>query len=241
MVDGEVGLLKDGSELKLVRRNLVVTCLARNAQLQSLDLQVFHEGLYALGDGTEVVVVHLLVLCRVVTHQCAACEHEVGACRVETLVNEEIFLLPTEVADNLLYFRIEIVADICCSHVYGVQCAKERSLVVERLACVRDEDCGDTQRVIDDEHGRCGIPSRVATGLECVTDTAVRERAGIGLLLYEQLARELLYHATLAVVLNERVVLLGSAFGKGLEPVGVVCHAVLVGPLLDALSHSVGN
>ena len=73
------------------------------------------------------------------THQGAACEHEVGACRVETLVNEEILLLPTEVADNLLYFRIEIVADICCSHVYGVQCAKERSLVVECLACVREE------------------------------------------------------------------------------------------------------
>ena len=241
MVDGEVGLLKDRSKLKLVWRNLVVTCLARDAQLQSLDLQVFHEGLYALGDGTEIVVIHLLVLGRVVTHQGAACEHEVGASRVETLVNEEIFLLPTEVADNLLYFRIEIVAYFCGCHVYGVKRAKQRCLVVECLACVRDEDCGDTQRVVDDEHGRCGIPSRVATGLECVTDTAVRERAGIGLLLYEQLARELLYHATLAVVLNERVVLLGSAFGKGLEPVGVVCHAVLVGPLLDALSHSVGN
>ena len=42
-------------------------------------------------------------------------------------------------------------------------------------------------------------------------------------------------------MLNERVVLLGSAFGKGLEPVGVVCHTVLVGPLLDALGHGVGD
>ena len=39
---------------------------------------------------------------------------------------------------------------------------------------------------------------------------------------------------------DESIVLLGCAFGKRLEPVCVVCHTVLVSPLLDALSYSVG-
>ncbi len=42
-------------------------------------------------------------------------------------------------------------------------------------------------------------------------------------------------------MLDKRVVLLGGAFGQRLEPVGVVGDTVLVGPLLHALGHSVGN
>ena len=80
MVDGEVALLVDGCQLELVRCHLVVTRLHGNAQLEGLYLQVFHECLHALGDGTEVVVVHLLVLRRVVAHQRATRQHEVGTC-----------------------------------------------------------------------------------------------------------------------------------------------------------------
>ena len=41
-------------------------------------------------------------------------------------------------------------------------------------------------------------------------------------------------------MLDECVVLLGSTFGERLEPVRVVCHSVLVGPLLHAFCHGVG-
>ena len=68
VVDSQVGFLEDRSALKLVRSDLVVTCLAGNAKLQSLNLKVFHEGLNTLGNGSEVVVVHLLVLGRAVAH-----------------------------------------------------------------------------------------------------------------------------------------------------------------------------
>ena len=43
MVDGEVGFLEDRSALKLVWRNLVVAGLYRDAELESLNLKVFHE------------------------------------------------------------------------------------------------------------------------------------------------------------------------------------------------------
>ena len=42
-------------------------------------------------------------------------------------------------------------------------------------------------------------------------------------------------------MLDEGVVLLSGAFGKGLEPVGIVGHAILVGPLLHAFGHGVGD
>ena len=42
-------------------------------------------------------------------------------------------------------------------------------------------------------------------------------------------------------MLHEGVVLLGSAFGEGLEPVGVVGDAMLHGPLLHTLCHCIGN
>ena len=70
MVHSQITLLEDGCQLKLVGRHLVVTCLAGNGKFQRLYLQVLHEGLYTIGDGAEVVVVHLLVLRTLVAHQC---------------------------------------------------------------------------------------------------------------------------------------------------------------------------
>ena len=59
--------------------------------------------------------------------------------------------------------------------------------------------------------------------------------------MYEQFAAEFLYHSALAVVLHEGVVLLGSALGEGLKPVGVVGDAMLDCPLFHSLCHCVGN
>ena len=240
VVVGDVGLLEDGGYLKLVRRHLVVARLARYGQLQGAYLQVLHEGLHAVGYGAEVVVVHLLVLGRVVAHERAAGEHQVGAGVVKPLVDEEVLLLPAQVAHHLLHGGVEVVAHLRGRHVHRVERAQQRRLVVERLAGVGYEDGGYAERVVHDEHGRGGIPGRVAPCLERVAYAAAGEARGVGLLLHEQLARELLYHASLAVVLYEGVVLLGRAFRKRLEPVRVVRGSVLLGPLLHAFGHGVG-
>ncbi len=59
-------------------------------------------------------------------------------------------------------------------------------------------------------------------------------------MLNEFLAGEFFYHTSLEVVLHESIVLLGSAFGKRLEPVGAVGYAHFHGPGLHALCHFVG-
>ena len=215
--------------------------LAGHAELEGLYLKVAHEGSDALGDGSEVVVVHLLVLGRVVSHQGAAREQQVGTGGVESLVDEEVLLLPAEVRGHLLHCRVEIMAYIDGGNVHSVEGTQQRSLVVECLARIGNKHGGDAERVVNDEDGAGGIPCRVATGLEGAADTARGERRGVGFLLDEQLARELLYHTALAVVLDERVVLLGGTLGQRLEPVCIVRHAILYGPLLHAGSHSVGH
>ena len=48
-------------------------------------------------------------------------------------------------------------------------------------------------------------------------------------------------HAALAIVLYEGIVLLGSALGQRLEPVGIMSDAHLHGPLLHAGSYCIGD
>ena len=68
MVNGKVTLLKNRRQLKLTGGHFVMSCLAGNAEFECLSLQIFHESLHSFGDSTEVMVVHLLVLGRVVAH-----------------------------------------------------------------------------------------------------------------------------------------------------------------------------
>ena len=119
--------------------------------------------------------------------------------------------------------------------------AQQGSLIVEGLTCIGDEDGGDTKGVVDDEHGRRGIPSRIAAGLEGVADTSIGERRGVGLLLDEQFAAEVLHHASLAIVLHEGIVLLGSTLRQWLEPVGIVGGTHLQGPLFHTLGHGISD
>ena len=68
MVVGEIGLLEDGRELKLVGRHFVVTGLDRDAKAVRFDFKVKHEGFHTRGNGAEIVVLELLVLGALVAH-----------------------------------------------------------------------------------------------------------------------------------------------------------------------------
>ena len=175
VVNGQVGLLEDGSQLELVGSHLVVTGLNRNTQFQSMNLQILHKGLNALGDSTEVVVVHLLVLSRIMPHQGTTCQQQVGTGCIKTLVNQEVLLLPAQVADHLLYLGVEIMANLGSSHIHSLQGAQQRSLIVECLAAVRYKYGRDDKGVIHNEDGACRVPSRITASLEGTADTAAGE------------------------------------------------------------------
>ena len=112
MVDGEVTLLEDRRQLKLVGSHLVVARLAGDGQLECLDLQILHKGLYTVRDGAEIMVVHLLVLGTLVAHQRTTRHQQVGTGGIKSFVNEEIFLFPTQVDLYLAYIVVEEIADL---------------------------------------------------------------------------------------------------------------------------------
>jgi len=87
VVDGKVALLVDGRQLELVGGDLVVACLQGNAQFECLDLQVLHESGHTRGDGTEVVVLQLLVLRRFMPHERAACQQQVRTGGIQPFVH----------------------------------------------------------------------------------------------------------------------------------------------------------
>ena len=240
MIYCQIGLLEDGSQLKLVGSHLIVTSLAGDAQLQSLYLEVLHEGSHTLGDRTEVVVIHLLVLCAVVAHQCSSGHQQVGTSCIESFIYQEVLLLPSQIAHHLLHIGVEVVCHFGSSLIHSLQSFLQGSLVVKSFAGVGDEHGGNHQRIAYHEYGAGRIPGAVAACFEGAAYAAVGERAGIGFLLHELFTSELLNHSTLPVVLHKAVMLLGSSLGEGLEPVCAVCGTQLHGPLLHAFGYSVG-
>ena len=124
--------------------------------------------------------------------------------------------------------------------VDSFQCLQQRSLVVQRFTGVGDKDGRDTQGVSYDEGRRGGIPSGVATSLEGVTDTTVREAGGIRFLLDQQLAVELFDDATLSIMLYKGIMFFSRTLCQRMEPVGVVGSSLFQGPFLHACSHSIG-
>ena len=212
-----------------------------NAQFQTLVFEVLHERHHPARNGPEIVVLQLLILGRLVSHERTAREHQVGPYGPKALIDKEILLLPAQVAEDLLDVLVEIAAHLRGGLVHGRQRAQQGHLVIEGLARVGDEDGRDAERRIDDEGRRRGVPGRVTARLEGIADTAVGERRGVGLLLHEQLAGELLQNTPESVGFGKGIVLLGRAARQGLEPVGVVVGTVLQRPLAHACGNAVGN
>ena len=236
----QVAFLEDGSQLELVGSHFVVTGLDGDAEFQRFDFQFLHESGHTAGDGPEVVVFQLLVLGAVMAHQRASGHQQVGACGVQPFVNQKIFLLPAQIGNHFLYFRIEIVAYVDGSLVYGTQGFQQRCLVVQRLTGIGDENSRDAERVVYDECRGGGVPCRVATCLERIADTAVRETGSVRFLLHEQFAGEFLHHAAFAVVFHKSIVLFGSTFGQRMKPVRIVGRPHFNRPFLHTCGNLVG-
>src|SRR6185437_5917963 len=86
---------------------------------------------------------------------------------------------------------------------------------------------------LHDKSGRRGIPSRVAAGFECCTQTAAGERRSVGLLLDEGGAVEFFDSRTVALDGKEGVVFFSCSSRERLEPVREVSYPFALGPLTN--------
>ena len=133
MVNGQVAFLKNRGQFKLIGSHLVMARLTRDSQFQSLNLQVTHKGGYPFRYGTKIMVIHLLIFGRFVTHERAACHHKVGTYSKEVFINKKILLFPAQIGGHFLHFGIKEMADFSGSTVNGSQGFLQRCLVVESL------------------------------------------------------------------------------------------------------------
>ena len=218
-----------------------MACFAGDAEFESLDFEVAHEFCDAFGDGAKVVVLHLLVLGGIVSHEGTSGQQEVGACGIESLIDEEVFLFPAEVGGDASDVGVKVFADGSGSLIDCGECFFERRLIVESFSGVTDEDGGNHQCVADEEDGRGRVPGGVAACLEGGADAAVGEGGGVGLLLHEFFSGEFFNHAAFEVVFHEGVVFFGCSFGQWLEPVCAVGGSHFHCPLLHSLCHVVGD
>ena len=241
VVHREVGLLEHGGTFELVGGHLVVAGLDGDAQLEGLGLEVAHEGMHAVRDGTEVMVLQLLTLGRSMAEERPPGHHDVRPGVVKGLVNEEVLLFPTQRGHHFAHFLVEVAGHFGRRLVHCMQRPQQRHLVVQRLAGVADEDGGDAQGAPHDEGRGTGIPSRIATGLERVADAPAWEAGGVGLLLHQHAAIEALDAAATPDGLEEGIVLLGAEAGERLEPVRVMGGPLAGGPLLHATGDLVGQ
>ena len=183
-------MLKDGGELVLARRNLVMLGLGRHAELPQLVVELLHELVDGGSDGAEVVLLKLLALDGRAAEEGASGKPQVRACEEILLLDEEVLLLGADGGDDAAWRAAEEGKDAFGLLLEGYLRAQERGLLVERLSGVGDERGGDAEHLVLDEGGADGVPHRVATRLEGGTEAAVGEARGVGLALYQLLARE---------------------------------------------------
>ena len=245
MVDGDVGVLEHRRDLVLARRHLVVPRLHRHTDLEQLELRLRHEREHALRDGPEVLVFEFLPLGRLGAEERPSGVNQIGTGKEEVAVDEEVFLLGTAGREHALGGGPEQLQHADGLLRDGFHRAKQRGLLVERLAGPAHERGRDDQRdavAVDVQPGRARrVPRGVAARFEGRAHAAGGETGCVGLALDQLLAAELGDGAAISGRREKRVVLLGRDAGHRLEPVRVVRRAVLDGPVLERGGHGVGG
>jgi len=118
VINGYIGLLELRRALELIGSHLVVTGLHRNAEPIGDVLEILHKLFDPLRNRAPVVILKLLILGRSMPHQRASCLHQVRTGIIESLIDEEIFLLPSESRINLCNILVKKLADPDSSSVY---------------------------------------------------------------------------------------------------------------------------
>ena len=169
----DVRCLKDRCQLVLRRRDLIVFCLGRNAELPELLIQIMHERGDLRFQDTEVVILHLLAFRRGRSQKRSSAEKKVFSLLIHVLVDEEIFLLGADrrrdACDVALADQMKDFNGLLTQRFHGTE---KRCLLIQRLAAIGNERRRNIQRAILDKSRRGRVPCGIAAGLEGRAESA---------------------------------------------------------------------
>ena len=176
LVVGGVCVGIDRRHLVLGRGDLIVLGLGQNAELPELLVQLLHIRRNARADGAEIMVVQLLPLGRLRAEERSSAQAQILALEIQRLVDQEIFLLRSDLSEDLLRFFIaEQAQDAHRLAAHRVDGAQQRRLLIQRLAGVGAEDRRDAEAAVLDKRECGGVPRAVASCLKGRAQTAGRE------------------------------------------------------------------
>mmetsp|Transcript_23071 Transcript_23071/g.73205 ORF Transcript_23071/g.73205 Transcript_23071/m.73205 type:complete len:622 (-) Transcript_23071:18-1883(-) len=228
---------EEGCKLILVGRDLAVARAERDAEHKALMLDLLHALERHRVDCGHVVVAHLLAARRVLAHNRAPGELEIGAAVVVLARHKEELLLEADVGANLVDLVSEQLEEARRLRRDRLLRAQERRLLVEGVAVEGDEDRGDEDSVAAEENGGGrvddGVPARCVRRAHPTRGV----RRAVGLALKQRLALKLPLDLAVLVEGEHGVVdLAGLAVADAerrhrLEPVRHHACAVVVRPV----------
>ena len=242
VVTGDVGSSIDRSQFVLCGSYLVVLRLSQNTQLPEFFVQLLHISRDPWLNGTEVMVVQFLPLGRFSAEQGPAGVDQVMALFVHGTIHQKILLLRTDRGSDPLYIlvtkQLQHTKRLLVQRLHG---AKQRCLLVQRLAAVRTKCRGDTKGLSLDEGIAGRVPCGIASSLKSSTQTTGGERRGIGFTLNELLAGKLHDDTAIRGGRDEAVVLFRRNAGQRLEPMGEVGRSIFNRPIPHRCCYCICN
>ena len=119
----------------LSRCNLVVLGLCEDSKLPELFIKILHEALYTWLDLSEIVIIELLSLWRLVSEKGTTCIEKVRSLSVYVLIDKEVLLLRTNCCNNSLALSIaEKPKNSYSLLVKSLHRTKKRCLLIESFS-----------------------------------------------------------------------------------------------------------
>ena len=246
MIARKIQFLEQRCNLVLGRRHFVVTRLGGNAKPPERFLHIGHKRKNPMFDGTEIVVIQLLMLRRRRSEQSPSGLHKVGTRKVKVLVDQKIFLLDSERDFRHVFAGFaetpDEPPDRFRQRLSGFQ---KRSLLIKRLARIGTECCRNTERgtvrVALDERGAGRIPGGITARFKRGAETAGGKTGSIRLADDQIFSGKRVNRLAVAVRFHECVVLFRGRSGQRLEPVGIMRGAFVERPAFHRICNIISH
>ena len=168
-----------------------------------------------------------------------SCHQKVWSGLKKSRIYKEIFLLPAKCSRNFGYIFIKILTNLRSRLIHSVQRSQKRSFVIQCFACIGNKNRRNTKGSSHNKRWRSRIPSGIASRLKGVSNSSIRERRRVWLLLNKVRSVKAFHGFALTYRREKGIVFFCGSSCQRLEPMRVVSNAFGHRPIFHAESYLV--